>query len=84
MARNNPTDAFFAQLAEQYSVEPASRSNGGKVPPIRRHGGSPLIEEAAFKLKPGELSGVVAIDKQFIIMRVPGPDASPSRSRLRK
>lgn len=72
MAKNNPTDAFFAELAEQYSVEPASRANGGKVPPIRRHGGSPVIEEAAFKLKPGELSGVVAIDKQYIIMRCLG------------
>ena len=71
-AKNNPTDAFFAELATQYSIEPASRSNGGKVPPIRRHGGSPVIEEAAFKLKPGELSGVVAIDKQFIIMRCLG------------
>jgi parvulin-like peptidyl-prolyl isomerase len=72
MASNNPTDAFFASLAEQYSVEPASRSNGGKVPPIRRHGGSPILEEAAFKLKPGELSGLVAVDKQFIIMRCLG------------
>jgi len=72
MANNNPTDAFFAELAEQYSVEPASRANGGKVPPIRRHGGSPVIEEAAFKLKPGELSGVVAVEKQFIIMRCLG------------
>ena len=72
MAKNNPTDAFFAQLAEQYSVEPASRANGGKVPPIRRHGGSPVIEEAAFKLKPGELSGLVSVDKQHIIMRCLG------------
>ncbi len=72
MAKNNPTDAFFAELAGQYSIEPASRANGGKVPPIRRHGGSPVIEEAAFKLKLSELSGVVAIDKQFIIMRCLG------------
>jgi len=72
MAKNNPTDAFFAQLAEQYSVEPASRANGGKVPPIRRHGGSPLIEDAAFQLKPGELSGLVSVDKQHIIMRCLG------------
>ncbi len=72
MLKNNPSDATFAELAGQYSIEPASRANGGKVPPIRRHGGSPVIEEAAFKLKPGELSGLVAIDKQFIIMRCLG------------
>ena len=57
LARNNPTDAFFAELAQQYSVEPASRGNGGKVPPIRRYGGSPLIEEEAFKLKAGRAVG---------------------------
>ena len=72
LARNNNTDAFFAELAQQYSVEPASRGNGGKVPPIRRHGGSPLIEDEAFKLKAGELSGIVAVDGQFIILRCQG------------
>jgi parvulin-like peptidyl-prolyl isomerase len=72
LARNNNTDAFFAELAQQYSVEPASRGNGGKVPPIRRHGGSPLVEDEAFKLKAGELSGIVAVDGQFIIMRCQG------------
>jgi hypothetical protein len=59
-------------LAQQYSVEPASRSGGGKVPPIRRHGGSKIIEDAAFSLKVGELSGLVAVDGQFIILRCLG------------
>lgn len=72
LARNNPTDAFFGELAQQYSVEPASRSNGGKVPPIPRHGGSPAVEEEAFKLKRGELSGIVAVENQFIIMKCLG------------
>jgi hypothetical protein len=72
MARNNPTDAFFGQLAQQYSVEPSSRSNGGKVPPIPRHGGAKQIEDAAFSLKPGELSGITAVENQFIILRCLG------------
>jgi parvulin-like peptidyl-prolyl isomerase len=72
MARNNPTNAFFGQLATQYSGEPSSRANAGKVPPIRRFGGSPLIEDAAFKLKPGELSGLIAIEDQFIVLRCLG------------
>jgi hypothetical protein len=72
LARNNNTEPFFADLAQQYSVEPSSRSNAGKVPPIRRFGGSPVIEEEAFKLKAGELSGIVAVDGQFIIMRCLG------------
>jgi parvulin-like peptidyl-prolyl isomerase len=72
MARNNNTEAFFADLAQQYSVEPASRSNGGKVPPIRRHGGSPLIEEYAFKTAPGQVTGVIAVENQYLILRILG------------
>ncbi|MDX1944885.1 MAG: peptidylprolyl isomerase [Pirellulaceae bacterium] len=72
MARNNPTDAFFAELAQQYSVEPTSRSNGGKVPPIQKHGGSKQLEDEAFRLKQGELSGILVIDGQFIILRCQG------------
>jgi len=72
MARNNPTDAYFGQLAQQYSIEPVSRSNRGKVPPVRRHGGRPHIEQEAFALKKGELSGVVALGDKFVIMRCLG------------
>jgi parvulin-like peptidyl-prolyl isomerase len=72
LARNNNTEPFFSELAQQYSTEPSSRSNSGKVPPIRRHGGSPVIEDAAFKLKTGELSGILAVDGQFIILRCLG------------
>jgi parvulin-like peptidyl-prolyl isomerase len=71
-ARNQPTDAFFAALAEQHSVEPSSRANGGKVPPIQRHSGSPQLEAEAFKLKAGEISGIVAVNGQFIILRCLG------------
>jgi parvulin-like peptidyl-prolyl isomerase len=72
MARNNNTEPMFTELAQQYSIEPSSKANGGKVPPIRRFGGSPLIEEEAFKLKQNELSGIVAVDGQYIILRCLG------------
>ncbi len=72
MARDNPTDQFFGQLAEQYSIEPVSASNQGKVPPIRKHGGQPAIEREAFALKPGELSGIVVTGDKHIIMRCQG------------
>lgn len=71
-ARNQPTEEYFAQLAQHHSTEPVSRANGGKVPPIRRFGGQGAIEEEAFKLKPGELSGIVAMGDRFIIMRCLG------------
>ncbi len=71
-ARNNPTEAFFGNLAEQYSVEPVSQSNFGKVPPIRKFGGQPAIEKEAFSLKPGELSGIIATGDKYIILRCQG------------
>jgi parvulin-like peptidyl-prolyl isomerase len=72
MARDNPTDEFFGMLAEQYSIEPVSASNRGKVPPIRKHGGQPAIEREAFQLKPGELSGIIVTGDKHIILRCQG------------
>ncbi len=72
LARKNPSEKFFGELANQYSVEPVSRANFGQVPPIRRFGGQPLMEEEAFRLKPGETSGVLAIGDKFIILRCLG------------
>jgi len=72
LAKNNPTDYYFGQLAEQYSIEPVSRTNAGHVPPIRRYGGRDHIEEEVFRLKPGELSGIVAVGGKYIIMRCLG------------
>lgn len=68
MARRNPTEQFFGELARQYSIEPVSKNNDGQVPPIRRYGGQPTIEEEAFRLAPGEISGIVATGKQYIIL----------------
>jgi len=72
MARSNPTDEFFGNLADQYSVEPVSQSNSGKVPPIRKFGGQPAIEKEAFALKRGELSGIIATGDKYIILRCQG------------
>ena len=72
MARDNPTDAFFGELAAQYSVEPSSRSNYGKVPPIRPNSGQPTLEKVAFSLQKGELSGITEIGNQFVILRSQG------------
>ena len=72
MARDNPTEQFFRELAQQYSVEPVSASNSGKVPPIRKYGGQPSIENEAFGMKPGELSGIVATGDKYILLRCQG------------
>lgn len=72
MARKNPSPEYFGQLAEQYSVEASSRSLAGQVPPVQRHGGQPMLEQEAFSLKPGELSGIVQVEDKFVIMLCEG------------
>lgn len=72
MARKNKSKEFFGQLAEQYSIEPVSRANFGEIPPIRRYGGQPQIEKEAFRLKAGELSGIVAMDNKFVVLKCLG------------
>lgn len=68
MARANPTLEYFGDLAEQYSSEPGSKALRGEVPPIQKWGGEPLLEQEAFSLRPGELSGIVQVGEQFIIL----------------
>ena len=72
LARAKNSEEEFGKLATQYSIEPVSRANFGKVPPIRRYSGNPVLEEQAFALKPGELSGIVALGDQYVIMRSQG------------
>ncbi len=72
LARANNTEQFFSELATQYSIEPVSRNNLGKVPPIRKYSGQPVLEQEAFSLKTGELSGIVATGDQYIILRSQG------------
>lgn len=67
-ARENPTAKNFGDLAEQYSIEAGSRTLRGEVPPIQRFGGQPLLEDAAFDLEPGEVSGIVQVGTTFVIL----------------
>ncbi len=68
MASANPTKEYFAQLAHQYSVEPASKNNYGEVPPIQRHGGRPELEAEAFSLQADKLSKVIQVGEHWVIM----------------
>lgn len=72
MARGKNSEEYFGELANQYSVEPSSRSNFGKVPPLRQHGGQPNLEKAAFALKPGDLSGIIEVSGQYIVLKSQG------------
>jgi parvulin-like peptidyl-prolyl isomerase len=72
MARHENTEKFFGELAQQYSVEPTSRAMFGQVPPIAKFSGQPKLEEEAFKLGPGELSGLIYAGEQIVILRCKG------------
>jgi parvulin-like peptidyl-prolyl isomerase len=71
-ARENTTVDFFGDLAEQYSIEPQSKALRGEVPPIRRNGGQPQVEDVAFEMADGELSGIIQIGDKFVIMLCEG------------
>lgn len=63
----------FEKLAQEYSIDPNSRSLGGTVPPIPRYSGNDALETAAFKLKPGEISGIVEIQSgRYAILKCEG------------
>jgi len=51
--------ADFQKLAKQYSDDPASAKRGGDLGTISRGDFVPEFENAAFKLKDGEISGIV-------------------------
>lgn len=71
-ARRNPTLDYFGELAAEYSIEPTSKALRGEVPPLQKFGGQPQLEEVAFNLQPGQLSGIVQVGEKFIILRCEG------------
>jgi hypothetical protein len=72
MARENPTVDNFGLLAEQYSIDTVSRTLRGEVPPIQRHKGQKALEDEAFSLQPGQLSGIVQIGDNYVILLCEG------------
>lgn len=69
----NPDD--FETYVKDHSVDPTSRALGGAIPPIQRYSGNPgsrELEERAFKLKEGEISPVIEVGTQFLILRCEG------------
>jgi parvulin-like peptidyl-prolyl isomerase len=61
----------FGDLAKKYSVD-ASASVKGIIQPIRKHGGIEEIEREAFSLRDGEISQVLPVAGQFVILKREG------------
>lgn len=59
----------FEKVARAMSKDPATAVRGGKLTPFRRGALVPEFEEAAFRLKVGETSGIVKTQFGFHIIR---------------
>jgi len=66
----NPEE--FGNLAKQESEDVNSASAKGLVNPIRRHLGYKEIEDAAFAMQPGQISDVISVANQFVILKCEG------------
>ena len=75
----------FGGLARQHSVDVGSASANGWVQPIRRHSGDAGFERAVFALKAGDISPVIQVADQFIVVkcedRLPPADVKPDDVR---
>jgi parvulin-like peptidyl-prolyl isomerase len=63
-------DADFAGLAGAVSVDPGTKDQDGDMGWIERKDYAPEITEAAFKLKPGQHSGIIEYPDGYAIVRV--------------
>jgi parvulin-like peptidyl-prolyl isomerase len=75
----------FGGLARQHSVDVGSASANGWVQPIRLHSGDPQFDRAAFALQPGQISDVVQVADQFIVIKCEGhlPPAGATLDEVR-
>ncbi len=71
-ARQNASMEYFGDLAAEYSIEPTSKALRGEVPPVRRYGGQPQLEDVAFNLADGELSGIIQLGDRYVILKCEG------------
>lgn len=71
--RKNPAE--FEKLAREFSMETNSAALGGTIPPIRRYSTNPELSKAAFKLKEGEVSGIIQLRdglNRYVFIRCEG------------
>jgi hypothetical protein len=68
MAKMNPNEKTFRELSEKYSSDPELRLSGGVIPLVHKHSSEEVLEVAAFKLRVGELSEIITIGDNLMIL----------------
>ncbi|QDU12009.1 peptidylprolyl isomerase [Gimesia aquarii] len=69
--KSNPAD--FERIARDNSIEPNSRALGGAIQPIPQYSDNERLWQAAFKLKEGEISGIIQIGlSRYAILKCEG------------
>ncbi len=61
----------FGKMAQQHCEDPSVAAASGVIPPIALHTGDPAIEDAAFRLQKGQLSGIIPVadGKKLVILQ---------------
>lgn len=59
----------FGELAKNYSDDTPSASLMGRIPDVHLHAGNEAIERAAFGMQDGEISPVLEVDGQYVILK---------------
>jgi peptidyl-prolyl cis-trans isomerase SurA len=76
------TGADFAQVAMDYSEDPASSGSGGDlgyVPESSLSQSDPALKKAVLSLKPGQISGVIVLRDSYRILKLVAKEAPGQR-----
>ncbi len=68
--------ASFGKVARERSMEPTSKALDGQIQPIRRYAGNDNLENEAFKLEEGQISGIIDVStpeaRRYVILLCEG------------
>lgn len=68
--------ASFASVAKKYSIDQASKANGGKLPDVPKGQQEKALDEAVFKAQKGEVEGPVKTQFGWYVFEVTGQTAA--------